>query len=135
MAKYGDFTKVRLCLQGLKNLLTFYRDSINGYIIVCQLLCEDEENLQPDGTRVSRYIPVSCAVAATSRTAAMDNSHAKTKSGIYVVESEHPFVTTQEGRGTLAVVTYYSDAHACDQKLCTDAAVESYKSEDINKSN
>jgi len=77
-------------------------------------------NLQPDGTRALRYIPVSCAVAAVSSTAVMDNGHDKTKTGIYEVESEHPFVTAQEGRRTFTVVTHYSDAHACDQKLCTD---------------
>jgi hypothetical protein len=94
VAKYGEFTTVRLCLQGLKNLFTFYRYSINGYIILCQLLREDDDvNLQPDGTRALRYIPVSCAVAAVSSTAVMDNGHDKTKTGVYEVESEHPFVT------------------------------------------
>jgi hypothetical protein len=93
-------------------------------IILCQLLREDdEENLQLDGTPVSHYISVSCAVAAVSSTAVMDKSHDKTKTGIYEVESEHPFVGAQEGRRTFTVVTHYSDAHACDQKLCTDVAV------------
>jgi hypothetical protein len=124
-------------LQGLKNLLTFYRDSTNEYIIVCQLLREeDEENLQPDGIRVLLYILVSCAVAAMSSSAVMVNSRDKTKTGIYEVESENPFVTAKEGRRTFTVVSHYSDAHACDQKLRTDVvAVESYKREDTNKSN
>jgi hypothetical protein len=66
----------------------------------------------------------------------MDNSHDKTKTGIYEVESEHPFVTAQECRRTFTVVTHYSDAHACDQKLRNDVVtVESYKREDTNKSN
>jgi hypothetical protein len=68
---------------------------------------------------------VSCATAAVFSTSVMDNSHDKTKTGIYGVESEHPFGTAHEGRRTFTVVTHYSDAHACDQKLCTDVvAVE-----------
>jgi hypothetical protein len=63
---------------------------------------------------------VSCAVAAVSSTAVMYNSHVKIKTGICEVESEHPFVAAQEGRRTFTVVTHYSDAHACDHKLCTD---------------
>jgi len=85
---------------------------------------DDEENLQPAGTPVSRYISLSCAVDAVSSTALMDNSHYKTKTGIYEAESEHPFVTTQEGRRTFTVVTYYSDAHACDQNPCTDVVAK-----------
>lgn len=75
-------------------------------------------------------------LAATSSTAVMDNSVDKPKTGIHEVESEQPFVIAQEGRRTFTVVTHYSEAHACDQKLSTDVvAVESYKSEDTNKSN
>jgi hypothetical protein len=44
----------------------------------------------------------------------------KPKTGICEAGSEYPFVAAQEGRGTFTVVTHYSDAHACDQKLCTD---------------
>lgn len=57
-------------------------------------------------------LSVSCAVDAVSSTAVMDNSHDKTETGIYKVESEHTFVTAQEGRRTFTVVTRYSDAHA-----------------------
>ena len=117
----------------VNEIILYYDARSKKHQILYQLLREDdEENLQPDGTPVSRYIPVSCTVVAMSSTAVMDNSHDKTKTG----ETEHPFVTAQEGRRTFTVVTYYSDAHACDQKLCTDVvAVESYKREDTNKSN
>jgi hypothetical protein len=44
------------------------------------------------------------------------------------------FLTAQQGRRTFTVVTPYSDAHACDQKLCTDVvAVEVLQTAKIRK--
>jgi hypothetical protein len=55
----------------------------------------------------------------------MGNSHDKTNTGTYEAESELSFVTAQEGRRAVTVVTHYSERHARDQKLCPDTvAVE-----------